>query len=146
MSNRSMRPTPSNASFASTSISHHSTNTSTSSSEASVSIFRHLNFVASIPIQFTLAPSNSSTTTTGDSSSSEIQTYFLQVPRISYLGLILPTIQNQFLSLITGDKEKEREGTKQVWFQDEQTKEFLKPLALPSSSLFSPKLDEANAI
>ncbi|GAA5988250.1 hypothetical protein JCM5350_007627 [Sporobolomyces pararoseus] len=127
MSNRSMRPTPSNASFASTSISHHSTNTSTSSSEASVSIFRHLNFVASIPIQFTLAPSNSSTTTTGDSSSSEIQTYFLQVPRISYLGLILPTIQNQFLSLITGDKEKEREGTKQVWFQDEQTKEFLKP-------------------
>ncbi|GAA5952100.1 hypothetical protein JCM3765_005192 [Sporobolomyces pararoseus] len=126
MSSRSMRPTPSNASFASTSISHQSTTTSTSSSEASVSIFRHLNFVASIPIQFTLAPSSSSATTTGDSSS-EIQTYFLQVPRISYLGLVLPTIQKEFLILVTGDREKEKEAMKQVWFQDEQTKEFLKP-------------------
>ncbi|GAA5897106.1 autophagy protein 5 [Sporobolomyces salmoneus] len=131
-----MRPTPSTSSFASSSHSvsttTHSTPPNPNNQDASISTLRHLNFIASLPIQFTLAPSKSSadtsSTTTGNSSA--IESYYLQVPRVSYLPLLVPVIRKQFLSLVLnqdGGGGGGGAGEGEITFQDADSGEMLKP-------------------
>ncbi|GAA6014269.1 hypothetical protein JCM11491_005020 [Sporobolomyces phaffii] len=116
---RSVRPTRSTASFASTATSATST---APSSLAATSIVRTLNFTASLPVEFTLAPAPDSANPAADRTFDRV---YLQVARIAYLPLVVQTIRRQLLALALADDADVRD--EHVWFQDAHTGQYLKP-------------------
>ncbi|GAA5938752.1 Atg5p [Sporobolomyces koalae] len=109
----SIRPPPSTSSYTS--------HTTTSTSDAAAAVFRHLNFVASVPIEFTFAREDLDLV-----ADKSIEQFYLEAPRISYLPLILATIRSRFLALVLDEAHLDALKDDQIWFQDSTTQTPLK--------------------
>ncbi|GAA6062673.1 hypothetical protein JCM10212_000573 [Sporobolomyces blumeae] len=92
---RSIRHPASTSSFASTRTT--STVASVASDSPAPTVFRALNFNATIPVQVSLKLDGNGTL------DPTIESYYVQVPRISYLALLVPVLKQHFLGLVLDD-------------------------------------------
>lgn len=90
-----------------------STSTPSNSSSTSSNLYRNLIWSGSIPICITISskdlPSNADLTI--------IDSYYLQLPRISYLPLYLNQIRKYFLDLVLDESSNAALNDDEIWFE-----------------------------
>ena len=82
------------------------------SAALSPSAFRSLLWQGSVPLCFSIAPSERGSA----SSQSSVDSYYLQAPRISYLPLLLPEIRKNLIDLVLDESASLTLREDALWF------------------------------